>query len=100
LLTSFSLQVGGVQFRPPGCNNKTYGMMRRHHEQASKSKAMQRGSTLEAFGYGKMFSIGSRQPQGGAKADTYREYPELRAETIEDIKILFYYAYVSIDWPT
>jgi hypothetical protein len=100
LLTSFSLQVGGVQFRPPGCNDKTFGMMCMHHRQACQSKAVQRGTTLETFGYGDIFGKGSCQPQGGAKADTYREYPELHAETIEDIKILFYYAYVSIAWPT
>jgi hypothetical protein len=42
-----------------------------------------------------MYAIGSRQPQGGRGGDTYTEYPQLRAETLQDIKTLFYYARVS-----
>ena len=84
-----------MQFKPPGFNNKTHGAMRNHHEQASKSKAIRRGATVEAVGYGDMYLIGSRQPQGGRKADTYTEYPELSVKTVDEIKILFGYAYVS-----
>jgi len=84
-----------VQFRPPACSNKTWGEMRQHHDQASKSKAVRRGSTIEAFGYGDMIGIGSRQPQGGRAGDTYTEYPELSASTVEQIKTFFGYAYVS-----
>jgi len=70
--------------------------MRTHLEEASKSKAVRRGETIEAFGYGEMYSVGSRQPQGGRAGDTYTVYPHLRADTVQDIKTLFYYAYVSV----
>ena len=69
--------------------------MRQHHDQASKSKAVRRGSTIEVFGYGSMHGFGSRQPQGGREGDTYTEYPELSATTVDDIKDIFCYAYVS-----
>jgi hypothetical protein len=49
---------------------------------------------MEAFGYGNMYARGSRQPQGGRGADTYTEYPQLRADTIQNIKMLFHYAQV------
>jgi len=84
-----------VQFRPPACNSRINGQMCDHHHQACQSKAVRRGSTIEAFGYGNMYAIGSRQPQGGRGGDTYTEYPQLRAETLQDIKTLFYYARVS-----
>lgn len=69
--------------------------MRQHHDKACMSKAVRRGSTIESFGYGDMFGVGSRQPQGGRKGDTYTEYPELKANTVEDIRTVFGYAYVS-----
>lgn len=89
-------QVGGVQFMPPGCNAKTHGTMIRHHRQVVDLKAVRRGASMETFGYGKMHVRGSRQPQGGRKADIYTEYPELKAENNEDIGALFAYAYASI----
>jgi hypothetical protein len=95
-MLKFIFQAGGVQFKPPGCNNKTHGHMRDHHNLACKSKAVRRGSTIEAFGYGDMYSYGSRQLQGGRKADTYTEYPHLHADSIQDIKRLFHYAHVSV----
>jgi hypothetical protein len=95
-MLNFIFQVGGVQFKPPGCNNRTHGYMRDHHHLARKSKAVRRGSTMEAFGYGEMYAFGSRQPQGGRKGDTYTEYPQLRADSIADIETLFYYAHVSV----
>jgi hypothetical protein len=70
--------------------------MRDRHDHACKSKAVRRGSTIEAFGYGNMYARGSRQPQGGRDADTYAEYPQLRAKTIQDIKSLFHYAKVGV----
>jgi hypothetical protein len=51
---------------------------------------------MESFGYGKMHAVGSRQPQGGRKADIYTEYPELKVENNKDIEALFAYAYVSV----
>ena len=96
--TDFCLKVGGVQFKPPACNNRVWGEMRRHHDLASKSKALRRGSTIEAFGYGSVHGFGSRQPQGGRAGDTYTEYPELSAITVEDIKTIFCYAYVSFSF--
>ena len=67
-----------------------------HHDLACKSKAVRRGSTIEAFGYGDMYLYGSRQPQGGREGDTYTEYPHLRADSIQDIRKLFHYAHVSV----
>jgi hypothetical protein len=72
--------------------------MQNYHNQACKSKAVRRGSTIEAFGYGNMYPSGSRQPQGGRNADTYTEYSQLSAKTIQDIKKLFYYAQVRVLW--
>ena len=95
-IESISCQVGGVQFKAPGCNNKTLGNMRNHLEIASKSKAVHCGSTFETFGYGDMFGVGSRQPQGGRGGDTYTVYPHLRADTVQGIKTLFFYAYVGV----
>jgi len=84
-----------VQFKAPGCNNKTLGEMRNNLQKASKSKAIRRGTTIEAFGYGDMYAAGSRQPQGGRAGDTYTVYPHLRANTVQNIRTLFCYAYVS-----
>jgi hypothetical protein len=95
-MLNFIFQVGGAQFKPPGCNNRTHGHMRDHHDLACKSKAVRRGSTIEAFGYDDMYSCGSRQPQGGRKGDTYTEYPHLRADSIQNIRRLFHYAHVSV----
>lgn len=68
--------------------------MRNHHDQACQSKAVQQGSTMEAFGYGNMYGRGSHQPMGGRAGDTYTEYPQLHADTIQNIKKLFHYALV------
>jgi hypothetical protein len=73
--------------------------MRDHHDLACQSKAVRRGSTLEAFGYGEMHLRGSRQPQGGRAGDTYAESPLLRADTVRHIRTFFYYAHVSVWTP-
>jgi len=95
-MLNFIFQAGGVQFKPPGCNNRTHGRMRDHHDLACKSKAVRRGSTVEAFGYGDMYPYGSRQPQGGRAGDTYTEYPHLHADSIQNIRRFFHYAHVSV----
>lgn len=61
----------------------------------SRFKGIKRGAKFEAWSYGKMVAIGSRQPAGGIPGDCYREYPELNGDTLEDIQALFTYAYVS-----
>ena len=43
-----------------------------------------------------MYAFGSCQPQGGREGDTYTEYPQLHADTVQGIKTLFYYAHVSV----
>jgi hypothetical protein len=89
----FIPQVGGVQLMPPGCNEKTHGTTIRYHRQVVDLKAVRWGASMETFGYCKMHVRGSRQPQGGRKADIYTEYPELKVENNKDIESLFSYAY-------
>jgi len=69
--------------------------MIRHHRQVAKLKTVKRGASMESFAYGRMYPVGSRQPQGGRKADYYTEYSELKAENNKDIETLFAYAYVG-----
>ena len=81
---------------PPGCNAKTHGTLIRHHRQVANLKAVRWGASMESFAYGKMYACGSRQPQGGHKADIYAEYPELKVDNDKNIEAVFAYAYVSV----
>lgn len=57
---------------------------------------IKRGAIFQAWDYGQMVAIGSRQPAGGIPGDCYREYPDMKADSVQDISKLFTYAYVSL----
>lgn len=65
----------------------------------SRFKGLWRNPDFQAYAPGKMVALGSRQPSGGRKGDTYTEYPEISATTMQDIDALFSYAHVSTHLP-
>ncbi|KZP27502.1 hypothetical protein FIBSPDRAFT_886400 [Athelia psychrophila] len=86
-------EVGAIQFSPAGCNSSVQERFRINHARMSRFKGLWRNPDFQAYAPGKMVALGSRQPSGGRKGDTYTEYPEISATTMQDIDALFSYAH-------
>lgn len=67
-----------------------------HHGQIVSHPSIKRGKSLEAFSYGKMVAVGARVPQGGRPGDTYTTFGHQVADDVEDLKMLFNHAKVSL----
>lgn len=65
-----------------------------HSKLIPRGNPIQRGQKFAFLSAGSMIGVGSRVPAGGAPADTYRGYDVMRAESLEDINLLFNHAEV------
>jgi hypothetical protein len=65
-----------------------------HSKQLPRNRPIRRGKQFKKYSGGWMAGYGSRQPAGGAAADTYRAYSSMSADSVQDIDLLFNHAEV------
>jgi hypothetical protein len=80
-------------------DSKTLGRFRQHHRMiTSRARGVnvKRGKQFQAWAYGRMIPIGSRQPQGGCPGDSYAAYAHMVKDSEDDLDMIFGHALVSI----
>lgn len=91
LIDNIFFQVAGVRFR--AFSENTLQRLQNNHRLITV-RALKWREALHAWNHGTMTALGSRQPVGGRRGDSYVPYAIHSGQTVDDIKALFRHAEV------
>ncbi|KAJ7033323.1 hypothetical protein C8F04DRAFT_1184308 [Mycena alexandri] len=85
--------VGGVRFK--ALSSEILHRLQDNHRLVS-IRTVRRRESMEAYAYGTMTAVGTRQATGGWRGDAYAPYAMHHGETIEDFEALFRHCYDTL----